>query len=393
MLVGKYKVSSHSVIRDLFYEACEKTKRFGAENVFDYTLGNPSVPVPAAYDAVLKRLADDPDFTTVHGYSAGAGIESVREKIADFLKGRYGLPYATRHIFMASGAASAIAHALRCVVGAGEEVIVFSPFFPEYGPYIDGAGGVMKIVPSDPATLQIDTDAFEKAVTAKTAAVLLNSPCNPTGVVCGENTLKRMADILSEKQKTFGRSVFIVSDEPYREIVFDGKTVPYPSAYWPNTLSCYSFSKALSVPGDRIGYVAVSPFAEGADDIAEMCVQASRYTGHNCPTAMMQLAVAETMGLTADLSVYETNMNILYDAFTGLGYETVRPDGTFYLFVRAKEPDAVAFCRKAAAYNLYFVPGDSFGGAGMFRVAFCRDTATVERTVPVLERFTKEVYG
>ena len=202
MLVGKYKASSHSVIRDLFYEACEKTKRFGAENVFDYTLGNPSVPVPAAYDAVLKRLADDPDFTAVHGYSAGAGIESVRAKIAAFLKGRYGLPYAARHIFMASGAASAIAHALRCVVGAGEEVIVFSPFFPEYGPYIDGAGGVMKIVPCDPATLQIDTDAFEKAVTEKTAAVLLNSPCNPTGAVLTPEQMRDIAKIAVMPEST-----------------------------------------------------------------------------------------------------------------------------------------------------------------------------------------------
>lgn len=395
MLSKQYKemLSQKSVIRDMFYFATERIETHGAENVFDYSIGNPSVPVPEAYNEKIEELLENPDFTSIHGYSPNLGILSVREKIAAYLKKTYGVPYEAEHIFMTSGAASAICHALRCVVEAGEEVVVFAPYFPEYRPYIELNGGVMRVVEADTKAFQIDFDKLERVLNEKTTAVIVNSPSNPSGVVFSEETLKKLAALLCEKQKRYGHEIFIISDEPYREIVFDGKTVPYVSKYYDNTLSCYSFSKSLSVPGDRIGYLAANPSCAGAELIAPMCGQVSRGLGHNCPTAFIQLAIGDLIGTTADLSVYETNMNLLYDAFTSLGCECIRPDGTFYLFPKAPEPDARAFCDKAKYANLIFVPGDSFGCAGYFRVAFCKDTKTVERSIPVLRNFMRETYG
>lgn len=395
MLSARYKemLNRKSVIRDMFYFACKQAELYGAENVFDYSLGNPSVPVPEAYDNKIKELLDDPDFISVHGYSPNLGIMAVREQIAAYLNKTYRMPYAADHIFMTSGAASAICHALRCVVGEGEEVVVFAPFFPEYRPYIELNGGVMRVVEADTESFQIDFGKLEECLNEKTAAVLVNSPCNPSGVVFSEETLKKLSALLTEKQNRYGHEIFIISDEPYREIVFDGKTVPYVSRFYDNTLSCYSFSKSLSVPGDRIGYVAANPACAGAELIAPMCGQISRGLGHNCPTAVIQRAAGALIGTTADLSVYETNMNLLYDAFTSAGCECVRPDGTFYLFPKSPESDARAFCEKAKHANLIFVPGDSFGCEGYFRVAFCKDTETVERSIPVLQRFMRETYG
>ena len=395
MLSKRYKemLNQKSVIRDMFYFACDRIETHGADNVFDYSLGNPSVPVPEAYNRKIKEVLENPDFVSVHGYSPNLGILSVREKIAAYLSKTYGLPYKAEHIFMTSGAAGAICHALRCVVEAGEEVVVFAPFFPEYRPYIELNGGVMRTVEPDTETFQIDFEKLDRIISEKTAAVMVNSPCNPSGVVLSENTLKTLASLLTEKQRKYGHEIFIISDEPYREIVFDGKTVPYVSRFYDNTLSCYSFSKSLSVPGDRIGYVAANPACAGAELIAPMCGQISRGLGHNCPTAFLQRVVGDLIGTTADLSVYETNMNLLYDAFTASGCDCVRPDGTFYLFPESPEPDAKAFCDKAKQVNLIFVPGDSFGCAGYFRVAFCKDTATVERSIPVLQKFMRETYG
>ena len=395
MLSKQYKemLSQKSVIRDMFYFATERIETHGAENVFDYSIGNPSVPVPEAYNKKIEELLENPDFLAVHGYSPNLGILSVRESIAAYLKKTYGVPYEAEHIFMTAGASSALCHAIRCVVEPGEEVVVFAPYFPEYRPYIELSGGVMRVVEADTKAFQIHFDELEKALNEKTAAVIVNSPSNPSGVVFSEDTLKKLAALLHEKQKQYGHEIFIISDEPYREIVFDGKTVPYVSKYYDNTLSCYSFSKSLSVPGDRIGYLAANPACVDAELIASMCGQISRGTGHNCPTAFIQLVIGDLIGMTADLSVYETNMNLLYDAFTSLGCECVRPDGTFYLFPKAPESDARAFCDKAKYANLIFVPGDSFGCPGYFRVAFCKDTKTVERSIPVLRKFMHETYG
>ena len=310
----------------------------------------------------------------LHGYSQSLGIPSVRDKVADSLNRRFGMNYTGNHIFMTTGAAGAIAHALRCVSEPGDEILTFAPYFPEYAPYVNLTGAKLKVVPADTESFQINFEAFEEMLTDRVAAVLINTPNNPSGMVYSRETIQKLAAVMEEKQKKYGHDIFLISDEPYREIVFEGVDAPYPSAFYSNSLSCYSFSKSLSLPGERIGYVAVNPGCTDADIISVMCSQISRGTGHNCPPSIIQLAVAEVLDLTADLSVYETNMNILYKELTSLGFACVRPGGTFYIFPKAPEADAVAFCEKAKKYDLVVVPSDSFGVEGYFRLAYCIET-------------------
>ncbi len=395
MINEQYKamLNGKSVIRELSEYATARGKEIGYENVFDYSLGNPSVPVAQEYtDTVIKMYQDD-DPMAIHGYSPSLGIESVRKAVADSLNRRFDMDYEFKHIFMTSGAAGAIAHAVRAVTKPGDEVITFAPFFPEYMPYINTCGAQLRVVPANTKDFQINFEKFEEMLNENVMAVLINTPNNPSGIVYSEETIKKLAAVLSEKQKEYGHDIFIISDEPYREIVFDGKKCPYVSKYYDNTLSCYSFSKSLSLPGERIGYVAVSPRATDADILAIIFGQISRGIGHNCPASTAQLAVAKVIDQTSDLSVYETNMNILYDALVRLGFEVVRPGGTFYIFPKALEEDSVAFCQKAKEYDLILVPADGFGCPGYFRMAYCIDTEKVERTIPVLEKFVKEVYG
>jgi aspartate aminotransferase len=294
--------------------------------------------------------------------------------------------YGPEHIFPTTGAAGAIAHAVRAVTEPGDEVVVFAPYFPEYGPYITGAGLKLKVVPADTKSFQINFDAFLEILNEKVMAVLVNTPNNPSGIAYSTETLTRLSSILKEKSAEYGHTIFLLSDEPYREIVFDGKAAPCISAFYDNTIMCYSFSKSLSLPGDRIGYMAVNPAAEGADLIVNMAVQVSRGIGHNCPTALMQRAVAENIDLTADLSVYEKNSDILYRELTRMGFSIVKPGGTFYMFPKAPIEDAGEFCNKALEYGLVIVPGDSFACKGYFRIAYCVPTETVERSIPQFEK-------
>ena len=395
MLVQKYKdmLGAKSVIRDLAAKAAERGKEIGYENVFDYSLGNPSVPVPDAVNETLIRLIGSLDSKSLHGYSPNPGLPEARDAVAASLERRFGIPYKREHIFMTSAAASSLAHAFRLVTEPGDEIITFAPFFPEYGPYVNLTGAVLKTVKPDTASFQINFEEFGKMINEKTMAVLINTPNNPSGVVYSEDTIKKLADILRDAQKKYAHPIYIISDEPYREIVFDGKTAPCISKFYDNTIVCYSFSKSLSMPGDRIGYMAVNPAAEGADVMVNMAVQISRGIGHNCPTSLMQRAVAENIDLTADLSVYETNMNLIYDKLVELGFTVVRPGGTFYIFPKALEDDSIAFSQKALKYDLVLVPGDSFGAPGYFRMAYCIDTEKVKRSLPVLERFVREEYG
>ena len=395
MISEHYKamLSGKSVIRELSEYASARGKEIGYENVFDYSLGNPSVPVPKHFTDVFVELAQNPDSMLVHGYSPSLGIPSVKEKIAESLNRRFNMNYKGEDIFPTSGAAGALAHAFRLVCAPGDEIITFAPFFPEYRPYVEDAGFVLKVVPPDTKAFQVNFDNFEELITEKTSAILINTPNNPSGAVYSEETLKKLAEILLRKQEEYGHDIFLISDEPYREIAFDGKEVPYVSHYYANTISCYSYSKSLSLPGERIGYVAVNPACGQSAMLVQMCGQISRGIGHNCPASIVQLAVAEVSDETADLSVYETNMNILYDALVRLGFEVVRPGGTFYIFPKALEEDAVAFCRKALKYDLILVPADSFGCPGYFRMAYCIDTDKVRRSVAALERFVKEEYG
>ncbi len=391
MINEQYKrmLEGKSVIRQLSEFATERGKEIGYENVFDYSLGNPSVPVPGEFTEAMIKLLRTKDSMELHGYSPSLGIASVKEKIADSLNQRFGMNYTGNHIFPTTGAAGAVAHAVRCVTEPGDEVLTIAPYFPEYNMYVNMTGARLKVVPADTESFQIQFDRLEEMLTEKVTALLINTPNNPSGAVYSEDTLKKLAELLMRKQKEYGHDIFLISDEPYREIVFDGKKAPYVSRFYDNTLSCYSYSKSLSLPGERIGYVAANPACRDAELISAICGQISRGIGHNCPPSIIQLAVAEILDVTADMSVYERNMNILYNELTALGFECVRPGGTFYIFPKALEEDAAAFCRKALAYDLVLVPSDSFGVPGFFRMAYCIDTEKVERSLEALRKFVK----
>ena len=388
MIAKKYKdmLGKKSVIREISEYGGQRAQEIGYENVFDFSLGNPSVPAPRIVDETIAKLALQGDSLAVHGYSPSLGLDSVREAIAYSLNNRFGMNYSKDHIFPTSGAAAALAHAVRAVTEPGDEVLTFAPHFSEYYPYINETGAVLKVVPANVENFQINFIAFEKMLNPKVNAILINSPNNPSGVVYSAETLTRLAEILLAKEKEYGHDIYIISDEPYREIIFDGKKTPYTSKFYANTISCYSFSKSLSLPGERIGYIAVNPACKDAALIVDMCGQISRGIGHNCPSSIIQLAVAEVLEQTSDLQVYEDNMHILYDALTEMGFSCVKPDGTFYMFPKSLEPDAVAFCNKAKEFGLLLVPGDGFGCPGHFRIAYCVPTEKVQRS---LEAFRK----
>ena len=395
MLVQKYRdmLSGKSVIRELSEFAAARGQEIGYENVFDYSLGNPSVPVPREFTEEMVRMLNMEETNVLHGYSPSLGITSVREAVAASLERRFGLPYRKEHIFMAVGAAGALAHAFRLVTEPGDEILTFAPYFPEYGPYVNLTGAALKVVPPDTENFQIHFGKLEEMLTEKVAAVLINTPNNPSGVVYSAETLGKLAELLGKKSREYGHTIYLISDEPYREIVFGGVDAPCVSAFYEDTIMCYSFSKSLSIPGERIGYVAVNPNCRDGETMVNMCGQISRGIGHNCPPSMIQLAVAKVLDRTADLNVYETNMNLLYHELKVLGFTCVKPGGTFYIFPKALEEDAKAFCRRALAYDLVLVPGETFGAPGYFRMAYCIDTEKVERSLGALRRFVKENYA
>ena len=389
----KAMLGGKSVIRELSEYATARGAEIGYENVFDYSLGNPSVPCPQDYTDAVIDMYKTAEPVALHGYSPSLGIPSVRKAIAESLNRRFDMDYTADYIFPTTGAAGALAHALRVVTKPGDEVITFAPYFPEYQPYVNGTGAHLTVVPADTENFQINFEAFEEMLTEKVKAVLINTPNNPSGVVYSTPTLQRLADILREKSREYGHIIYLISDEPYREIVFEGVDSPCVSYFYDNTIMCYSFSKSLSLPGERIGYVAVNPACEDAETMINMCGQISRGIGHNCPPSIIQLAVAQVLDKTADLSVYETNMNILYKELTELGFTCVKPGGTFYIFPKALEEDAKVFSQKALKYDLVLVPGDSFGAPGYFRMAYCVDTEKVERSLEALRKFVKTEYA
>ena len=389
----KAMLGGKSVIRELSEYATARGAEIGYENVFDYSLGNPSVPCPQDYTDAVIDMYKTAEPVALHGYSPSLGIPSVRKAIAESLNRRFDMDYTADYIFPTTGAAGALAHALRVVTKPGDEVITFAPYFPEYQPYVNGTGAHLTVVPADTENFQINFDAFEKALNPGTAAVLINTPNNPSGAVYSAETLTRLAEVLNAKQTEYGHDIFLIADEPYREISFGGRVTPYPAKFYDDTLTCYSFSKSLSVPGERIGYVAANPRCEDAAYIVPMCGQISRGTGHNCPSSLIQMAVERCLDVTSDLSVYETNMNLIYDELIALGFTVVKPDGTFYIFPKALEDDAKAFCQKALKYDLALVPGDSFGCPGYFRMAYCIETEKVRRSFVAFEKFVSTEYG
>lgn len=392
MISKKYSamLNNTSIIREFAQYASKRAAEIGAENVFNYTIGNPSVPTTDDFNKGLIDLIQNEDSLALHGYSPTLTIYSVRKAVAESLNRRFGMEYVPEDIFMTSGAAGALAHAIRCVTEPGDEVITFAPYFPEYVPYVDGTGAVLKVVPADITSFQINFDAFLEMMNPNVQAILINSPNNPSGIVYSTETITRLAQILSEKQEEYGHDIYLISDEPYREIVFEGTDSPFISKFYDNTICCYSFSKSLSLPGDRIGYVAVNPKCKDAELIINMCGQVSRFTGHNCPSSLIQLGVAKVLDETSDLSIYEKNKNILYKELTAMGYECVEPGGTFYMFPKTPIADANEFCNMTAhELDLILVPGDSFMCPGHMRLAYCTTTDMVERSLPLFEKAIK----
>ncbi|MDD6404352.1 MAG: pyridoxal phosphate-dependent aminotransferase [Clostridiales bacterium] len=392
MISKKYSsmLNNTSIIREFAQYASKRAAEIGAENVFNYTIGNPSVPTTDDFNKGLIDLIQNEDSLALHGYSPTLTIYSVRKAVADSLNRRFGMEYVPEDIFMTSGAAGALAHAIRCVTEPGDEVITFAPYFPEYVPYVDGTGAVLRVVPADITSFQINFDAFLEMMNPNVQAILINSPNNPSGIVYSTETIKRLAQILTEKQKEYGHDIYLISDEPYREIVFEGTDSPFISKFYDNTICCYSFSKSLSLPGERIGYVAVNPKCKDAELIINMCGQVSRFTGHNCPSSLIQLGVAKVLDETSDLSIYEKNKNILYKELTAMGYECVEPGGTFYMFPKTPIADANEFCNMTAhELDLILVPGDSFMCPGHMRLAYCTTTDMVERSLPLFEKAIK----
>lgn len=388
MIVERYKkmLSQESMIRQIFMYGKKRAAEIGYENVFDYSLGNPSVPCPKEFTSAMQTLLAEKEPVALHGYCPNQGDPSFRQAVAESCARRFGVPYEAKHIFPTTGAAGALAHAFRAVVNPGQKVLTFAPFFSEYTPYVLGADAVLEVVPADTETFQPNFDKLEKMLDETVAAVLINTPNNPSGVAYSCASMQRLGDILRRKSAEYGHVIFLISDEPYREISYAGAEHPYPAAYYDNTLTCYSFSKSMSLPGERIGYVAVNPKAEGADFMVDMLAQISRGTGHNCPPSIIQQAVAQCVDCTSDLSVYETNMNLIYNKLVELGFTVVKPGGTFYIFPKCLEEDSMAFCEKAKEFDLLLVPGDGFGVPGYFRMAYCIDTEKVQRSLKALEK-------
>ena len=395
MIAQHYKdmLGAKSVIRQISEWSTARGAEIGYENVFDYSLGNPSVPAPQKFTDVCLDLLENVDPVTLHGYTPTLTLPDVRAKVAESLNRRFGMDYTGDHIFMTTGAAGALAHAVRCIAVPGQNIVTFAPFFPEYKPYVEGAGLTLRVAPPRCEDFQVNFDVLDSLMDENTAAMLINSPNNPSGTAYSAETLTKLAAYLKKKSAEYGHHIFLISDEPYREIAFGGKTIPYPAKFYDDTLTCYSFSKSLSVPGERIGYVAANPRCEDAAYIVPMCGQISRGTGHNCPSGLFQRAVAECLEETSDLFVYETNMELIYDELKALGFTVCKPDGTFYIFPKALEKDAKVFCQKAMKYDLALVPGDSFGCPGYFRMAYCIETEKVRRSFVAFEKFVSTEYG
>ena len=374
-------LEAKDIIFEIFAYAQARRKEVGAGNVYDFSLGNPSVPAPIEVQETILKISTEIDPVTLHSYSPAGGIPAVRQKIAEDLNRRYGMSYEGKHIFMTCGAAAALSHAFRAVTNPGDTILTFAPCFSEYQAYTAGAGCTLKMVPPDTEAFQICFDKTEEMLTEDVTAVLINSPNNPSGVIYSDETLRTLASLLKSKEKEFSHPIYLISDEPYRDIVFSGQENVYCAKYYPNTITCYSFSKSLSLPGERIGYAAVHPDAAEAETIVSLFAQISRTTGHNGAPALWQRVVAKTCRLTSDLSVYEENRNILYEELTKYGYSIVRPGGTFYMFPKSPCPDAASFCRNAMKKDLMLVPGDGFGCPGHFRIAYCVPTQMVERSL------------
>ncbi len=385
-------VKNSSVIRAMFEEGRKMAAEFGKENVYDYSLGNPSVQPPKAVTDAIVETAYNPDLNYVHGYMSNVGFDEVRDKIAASINKRFNTAFAKQNIVMTVGAAGGMNVIFKVLLNPGDEVITFSPFFGEYRNYVSNFDGRLIEIEPDTETFQPRVDLLKENISAKTKVVIINSPNNPTGVVYSLETLKKIAAILEEKQKELGTSIYIVSDEPYRELAYDGVEVPYIPCVYRNTIVGYSFSKSLSLPGDRIGYLVIPSEIDDYEDVFAAAGVATRILGFVNAPSLAQLFVSKCLDEKVDLEIYNRNRELLYDSLCKYGYECIKPEGAFYLFVKALEPDDKAFAAKAKEKRLLLVPGSTFGCAGYVRIAYCVDYDMILRSLPAFEALARE-YG
>ena len=373
--------SVRSVIRELFEYGKKRKAQIGEDNVFDFSLGNPSVPPPAQVEEALENVLKTCDPVQVHGYTSAQGDASVRSAIAGYISKNYGVPQTADLIYMTCGAAASLAITFNALLNAGDEVITIAPYFPEYKVFCEHAGGVLVPVKGEAGTFQPDIAAVRAAITPKTKAVLINSPNNPSGVVYTEERITQLCKVLKECKER-GQAIYLIADEPYRELVFGGVKVPYIMNFYDESIVCYSFSKSLSLPGERIGYIAIAPAMRNAGEVYAAVCGAGRALGYVCAPALFQLIIPEVLGLTADISVYERNRDTLSAALESYGFTVVRPDGAFYLFVQSPEPGSDAFAERAKEHELLIVSAKSFGVEGYVRISYCVSPEMIARSLP-----------
>ncbi len=377
-----------SVIRELFAYGLAQAKVVGPENVFDYTLGNPSIPAPAKVNQSIKDILDEMNSIDVHGYSMAGGFDGAREAIARNLNERFGTDIKASNLFITCGAAPALISTIKALLADEKsEIMAVAPFFPEYRPFVEANGGNLVVVPADREHFQIDLAKVEALITEHTQAIIINSPNNPSGVVYTEETLKALADLLTKKGEEYGHPIYIIADEPYRELVYGDVKVPFIPTIYKNTIVCYSWSKSLSLPGERIGYVCVPDSCDNADEIYKGVAGAARANGHVCAPTLVQLVIERCVDEMPDLQAYDENRTLLYDSLTKMGYRCAKPDGAFYLFVEAPNGDSKAFSEKAKNdFNLLVVPGEGFECPGYLRLSYCVSNDMIRRSLPAFEK-------
>ena len=373
-----------SVIRELFAYGLQQAAVVGKENVFDYSLGNPSIPAPAAVNQAICDIVKEVDSIQIHGYSMAAGFDGTRQAIADNLNQRFALGVKASELFLTCGAAPALISVIKALaVTPDSEIMAVAPFFPEYRPFAESNGAKLVVVPADTEAFQINLEALEQRISPNTQAIIINSPNNPSGVVYTRQTLQALAQLLERKGAEYGHPIYIIADEPYRELVYGDVEVPFIPTIYPNTIVCYSYSKSLSLPGERIGYVYVPAFAADSAAVYAAVAGAARAMGHVCPPTLMQLVIQRCANEMPDLAAYDENRTLLYNELTAMGYSCAKPDGAFYLFVKAPNGDANAFSQKAKLeHNLLVVPGDGFGCPGYLRLSYCVSNEMIRRSLP-----------
>jgi aspartate aminotransferase len=385
-------VKNNSAIRMMFEEGNRLRAKYGADKVFDFSLGNPSVPAPDSVREAIIELVNTTDPTVLHGYMSNAGFEDVRQTIAESLNRRFDTKFSAKNLIMTVGAASGLNVILKTILNPGEEVIVFAPYFLEYGAYVRNYDGVLVEISPDTTTFQPNLAEFEQKITPKTRAVIVNTPHNPTGVVYSEETIKKLSVILEAKQKEFGTVIYLISDEPYRELAYDGVEVPYLTKYYNNTVVGYSYSKSLSLPGERIGYLVIPDEADGSEELISAATIANRTLGCVNAPSLIQKVVAKCVDAKTDLVAYDKNRQALYNGLKECGFECIKPQGAFYLFVKSPVEDEKAFCEAGKKYNILMVPGSSFACPGYVRLAYCVSYETIVNSLPEFKKLAAE-YG